>query len=116
MNFFELRGQTLTKLDIDIDDVRIETLSAKYLLTHQQDCCESVTVVKVEGDPVSILNSPIILAEEDSDEIPNWEHYYDSSHTWTSFRLVAENGKEVKFWFLGQSNGYYSESVDFCKI
>lgn len=114
-HFFALKGQTLSRLKINDDSVSITSNVGRYEISHSQDCCESVGVVKVEGRPEDILNSPIVMAEEDSDEIPGWQ-YSDGSHTWTSFYLKAENGASVKFWFLGESNGYYNESVNFYEV
>ncbi len=117
-NFFELQGQTIRAINVAEDDksVSITTDQFVYDITHEQDCCEYVRIVKVEGKPEDILNSPIAMAEEDSDEIPGYKYSYsDDSHTWTSFYLKAENGASVKIWFLGESNGYYSESVNVTK-
>lgn len=69
--------------------------------------------IKIIGCISNILNSPIILAEEDRPNDPDWykEEYYDQNYTWTVFYL--ENLKErVEFWFLGESSGYYSEDVE----
>ena len=115
-NFFELQGQTIRAIDVAEGDgsVSITTDQFVYDITHEQDCCESVSIVKVEGKSGDLLNRSIVMAEEDSDEIPGWK-YCDGSHTWTSFYLKAENGASVKIWFLGESNGYYSESVHVTK-
>ena len=115
-NFFELKGQIITKIEADSLDVLIETAGGnKYRIYHSQNCCESVDVKKTIGNVEDILNQEITLAEEDSKE-PDWykEEYYDC-HTWTSFYLETAKGR-FEIWILGESNGYYNESVTFEKI
>lgn len=126
-NFFELKGKTITKLEIGYDSVDITTLTDKienkYSLRHNQDCCESVSLYKVIGSVTDILDSPITLAEEDThDNDPAWykdtvknERDWRESFTWSVFVLETVQGR-VEFWFLGESNGYYSETVTFHKL
>ncbi len=116
-NFFELKGQIITKIEADSLDVLIETASGnKYRIHHSQDCCESVDVERTIGNVEDILNQEITLAEEDSKE-PDWckKEYSDDYHTWTSFYLETTKGR-FEIWILGESNGYYNESVSFEKI
>jgi hypothetical protein len=79
---------------------------------HSQDCCESVSIEDVEGDICDLIGSPIVLAEEapSQDEQPGRDH--GDSFTWTFYRLATEKGFVVIRWY-GESNGYYSERVDF---
>lgn len=119
-DFFTLKGQTIRKIfnlkdkDKDkYDTFQIVTDKYKYNLYHEQSCCEWVRLVKVIGDIDNILNEEIIFAEEDAGaNDPDWyaDHEYDDSHTWTKFVLETKNGN-VEFWFLGESNGYYTESI-----
>ena len=89
----------------------------EYLMFHEQDCCESVTIEDVCGDFKRLLNSPITMAEDISNEVvdetvPNEDDY---SHTWTWYKLATVNEYVTIRWY-GTSNGYYSESVDFARI
>jgi len=113
-DFFTLKGQTIRKIiALSTGSLKIVTDKYKYHLYHEQDCCENVRLVDVIGDVDNILNEEIIFAEEDGGaNEPDWygNNYNDSSHTWTKFVLGTKNAN-VEFWFLGESNGYYSESI-----
>lgn len=90
----------------------------EYLMFHEQDCCESVTIEDVCGDPKLLLNSPIALAEDISNEMDHGEKglsEWDYSWTWTWYKLATVNEYVTIRWY-GTSNGYYSESVDFARI
>lgn len=112
-DFFTLKGQIVRKIiALNGDSLKIVTDKYKYYLYHQQDCCEYVRLVDVIGDVDNILNEEIIFAEEDGGaNDPDWySDNYNDSHTWTKFVLATKNAN-VEFWFLGESNGYYGESI-----
>lgn len=93
-------------LTLTLDDGR------KAVFYHSQDCCESVDLNEVHGDLDDLLNTPILQAEEVSGEDPGPPSEYYDSYTWTFYKLATIKG-HVTLRFLGESNGYYSESVDF---
>jgi hypothetical protein len=113
-DFFTLKGQTIRKIiALNTGSLKIFTDKYKYHLYHEQDCCENVRLVKIIGDIDNILNEEIIFAEEDSGaNDPAWHtgYNYNDHHTWTKFALGTKNAY-VEFWFLGESNGYYSEHI-----
>jgi len=112
-DFFTLKGQIVRKIQaLNGDSLCILTDKYRYDLYHEQDCCEYVRLVKVIGDIDNILNEEIIFAEEDAGaNDPDWYgDNYNDSHTWTKFVLGTKNAN-VEFWFLGESNGYYGESI-----
>jgi hypothetical protein len=112
-DFFTLKGQIVRKIQaLNGDSLSILTDKYEYNLYHAQDCCEYVRIVKIIGDIDNILNEEIIFAEEDGGaNDPDWYgDNYNDSHTWTKFVLGTKNAN-VEFWFLGESNGYYSESI-----
>jgi hypothetical protein len=120
LKFETLKGKTLISLtgaENGSDSVLYTTTDGTvYESYHSQDCCESVSVVQVDGDVEDILNSEILMAEEatssgfDDDDPRNGE-----SNTWTFYKLATVKGYLTIRW-LGTSNGYYSESVDFREV
>ena len=83
-------------------------------LYHSQDCCESVTIEDICGDLSDLSGSPIIQSEEVSGTAPDGYRDFESS-TWTFYKFATIKGSVTVRW-LGESNGYYSESVDVRRI
>jgi hypothetical protein len=119
-NFFELKGKTITSIDginsDDIDTIITTSDGSIYTLTHLQDCCEHVRVYGSVGNIDNVLNAEVIAAEDTNPmDNPNATDYkaYDSA-TWSQFRIVTNKGA-FEIWWLGESNGYYSETVSVIK-
>lgn len=110
-NILEVKG-------CEVGSERIEFISdrLRWVLYHSQDCCESVTVNDVVGDPADLIGSEIVFAEEaQSRERIEDEKSADcqsDSFLWTFYRLRTIKGT-VSIRWIGESNGYYSESVCF---
>jgi hypothetical protein len=121
VNFFELKGKTITSIDgsnSDDSDTIITTSDGSiYTLTHIQDCCEHVRVYGSVGNIDDVLNVEVIDAEDtnpmDNPNAPDYKAY--DSATWTQFRIVTNKGTFFEIWWLGESNGYYGESVSVIK-
>ncbi len=117
--FNTLVGKTCISVENQGDKEVIFTISdsEKYVLYHSQDCCESVTVEDICGDLQDLVGVPILQAEESSssDNPPGVTMKYQDSFTWTFYRITTIKGQVVIRWY-GESNGYYSESVDFAKM
>jgi len=119
-NFFELKGKTITSIDgsnSDDSDTIITTSDGSiYTLTHIQDCCENVRVYGSVGNIDDVLNEEVIDAEDtnpmDNPNAPDYKYY--ESATWSQFRIVTNKGS-FEIWWLGESNGYYSETVSVIK-
>ena len=106
-----LKGETITEIigaEEGSKEVTILTKSGRrFQLYHQQDCCEHVSIQLIGGSVEDILNQEVTEATEIITDYPSGE-----SATKTIFGLKANYSTLVIEW-LGQSNGYYSESVSF---
>jgi len=80
-----------------------KTENKKFYMFHNQECCEQVYISDIVGEK----NSPILKAEETS----NSEYIEYGSLTWTFYNISTVKGTVTLTW-RGESNGYYSESVD----
>lgn len=114
MDVSVLEGKTLIKIEASDDEIYFHVSDTEvYKMYHEQDCCESVRVEEIIGDLNDLVGVPIRMAEEITEEIKNPEH--DDSGTWTFYKFATIKGYVTIRW-LGESNGYYSESVDFVQI
>jgi len=137
--FSELKGKVLSKIDKTDNDELIFHLETgeKYKLYHSQECCENVTIEDINGDLEDLIGTPILLAEEvnseefqknfeesfkleEGKEDRDWNYVNEKgetkpeSCTWTFYKFATIKGYVDIRWY-GESNGYYSESVDFQK-
>lgn len=112
-----LRGKTLVEINQGDDEIVFTCDDdTKYRMFHQQDCCESVYVESVDGNIMDLIGSPIVLAEEVSNnELFNGKPEPADSFTWTFYKLATLDTFVTIRW-LGESNGYYSESVDIVEL
>ncbi|AIF72000.1 hypothetical protein LD11_gp124 [Bacillus phage Riley] len=112
--FEGLVGKTFTRIDKKGSDelVFYDTDGEIYVMYHEQDCCESVYIEDIDGDLEDLLHSPILMAEEvrQAGKDSDW-----GTSTWTFYKIATIKGTVTLRW-LGESNGYYSESVDFVRV
>jgi hypothetical protein len=118
VEFSELKGKVVTKVEGAEGNSQLNFYTSdgyKYSMYHEQDCCESVYVESIVGDTEDLVGEEILVAEESSGDTPadsNAKPY--ESYTWTFYKLASRKGY-VDIRWLGESNGYYSESVSFVK-
>ena len=105
----EMLDQTFTSVQADNETVTFQNDKVRYVLYHEQDCCESVTVEEIIGDLDDLENLPLLIAREDTNaDDPGT--CQGESYTWTFYNFATYKGY-VTIRFLGESNGYYSEEV-----
>ena len=122
MDIKELIGKTIVSIvgmEEGSEEITFTTLDGKqYKMYHEQDCCENVTIDDVCGDVMDLIGSPLLLAEERTSEenLSDFKNIeWQDSFTWTFYHFATINGYLDLRWY-GESNGYYSESVDFEEI
>jgi hypothetical protein len=111
----ELVGLVMKSVEKKGGAINFRTDSGRFFtMSHNQDCCESVTIESITGDLDDLMDSPILVAEEStSGKWPDgvsYKTYTPDSFTWTFYKLATVKGWVDIRWY-GESNGYYSESV-----
>lgn len=115
--FSSLVGETITKIDgmkDGSDKVTFYTKSGNvYHMYHEQDCCENVRLVDVYDctyvGQYDDVDSTVSSAEKACSPPP---FDFGDSMTWTFYHIKLGMGYISLRW-VGESNGYYSESVEF---
>lgn len=117
--FEDMIGQTFESVTGSIGGDELEFLRADgsgFRFYHSQNCCESVEIADIDNELSVLEGSPLVQAEQVSNvgaEPPKKE--YVDSYTWTFYKFATAKGSVTVRW-LGESNGYYSESVDRYEI
>lgn len=121
LNFSDLKGKTITLIKGGVGDEEIyfKTNDGNtYKMYHRQDCCEGVWVEDIVGDMNDLIGEPLLIADESThvDENPDGVGVPErqDSFMWIFYRLGTINGDVTIRWY-GESNGYYSESVELVR-
>lgn len=105
-------GETPYKVDLT-EDRRILTFymeSGKVFKMMSDEDCSYIRLYDIIGDLSDLEHSKILKATEDiNNEALGFES--DDSYTWTFYNFATMKGYVTLRW-LGESNGYYSETVD----
>ena len=115
--FSELIGKTITMIERGDDRLVFQTSDGdRYVMEHEQDCCETVYLDEVIGDLDDLIDSPILEASKESGQLEPQkpDEYPNESYTWTFYKIGSGKGFATLRWY-GESNGYYSEEVSFNK-
>lgn len=117
MDFSALNGRLITAKGLEPGEDEVvftDTESGEqFVLSHTQDCCECVRLYDVCGDPDDLIDARVISAYESSSGAE--EDVVCESCTWTFYRIQTSKGAITLRW-LGESNGYYSEDVEFDQV
>lgn len=114
----DLLGKTLLSIEMDNEPEKPNKIifkcadGSEYKMEHLQDCCEQVYIEDICGDLDDLIGVPIVRAEEVSEKVNDSDK--ELYGTWTFYKLAGKG--DVTIRWLGASNGYYSEEVDFIQI
>ncbi len=107
----KLEGEVITHIDIDPENdiITITTKSKRsFSLHHNQCCCEYVRIVGYDGEIRSIYGKPVVVAEHSEEAVSDCQ---------TNITITLKTDRDTLiFRWIGESNGYYSESVDISEI
>lgn len=117
-SFRSLEGRTLRRvyqgehwgndaIFFEIEDDEI------YAMYHSQECCESVYIESITGDLTDLVDSPILVATEETSVVGGYAT--DGREEWTFYKLATNRGW-VDIRWNGRSNGYYSVGVNFVRV
>lgn len=103
------------KTEIDSDELIFHMEDgSSYKMYHEQSCCERVRIKDIDGDINDLFCAPLTMAEVVTNSDSSGDEV-EESHTWTFYKFATRYGYVTISW-LGTSNGYYSEEVDFSEI
>lgn len=72
----DMLGKTLKTIEVSIekDEIHFYTIHDEhYVMYHRQDCCESVTIEDIVGNLKDLVDSPLLMCEEQTkDEKDHW--------------------------------------------
>lgn len=113
----DMVGKTFKEVRVSDDKgemVFVQDDGTEYRFYHEQDCCEGVSINDINGDLDFLVGEPLLLADEATNNKELKPSAYAESWTWTFYRFGTRKGYVDVRW-LGESNGYYSESVSLVR-
>ena len=107
--FEQLQGMTITAVVYkEVNESLLIHLYTHVLeMIHHQECCESVYLEDVVGSFEDLIGYPLLEVSESIVDIATED--MSSTASYYNFRTVKAS---VQLRWVGESNGYYSETVD----
>ena len=107
--FEQLQGMTITAVVYkETSESLLIHLNTHVLeMLHHQDCCETVYLADVVGSFEDLIGYPLLEVSESIVDIATAD--MSSTASYYNFKTVKAS---VQLRWVGESNGYYSETVD----
>ena len=107
--FEQIQGMTITAVVYkEVNESLLIHLNTHVLeMIHHQDCCETVYLADVVGSFEDLIGYPLLEVSESIVDIATED--YSSTASYYNFKTVKAS---VQLRWIGESNGYYSETVD----
>ena len=107
--FEQLQGMTITAVVYkETSESLLIHLNTHVLeMLHHQDCCETVYLADVVGSFEDLIGYPLLEVSESTVDIATED--MSSTASYYNFRTVKAS---VQLRWVGESNGYYLETVD----
>jgi hypothetical protein len=115
VEFSALVGEVLDSVDIDREEnqILLTTRSGRrFVVYHEQECCETVAISGQDGSFDKLVGKPIVEARDIA--VDTGDDELDSQTT-TTLVFRVDDQTVISRW-IGDSNGYYSESVDIAEL
>jgi hypothetical protein len=110
-DFGVLVGRTIKAIERGDDILRFAMDNGDlFVMQHHQDCCEYVYIEDICGDLEDLIDTPILVAEERTEDN---EGEYEAA-MWTFYELRTIKGSVTIRW--NGISDYYSVSVSFDKL
>lgn len=110
-DFKILKGKIIKKIEVkEFEIVFICEDNTKYIMFHEQSCCEGVEVEEIIGKTKNIIGYKVLNARKETSSSNKPIH-----KLWTFYIIETRRGTVTIRW-VGQSNGYYSIEVDFAEV
>ena len=118
--FDAMIGTVMKTIKGEVGDEEMRFMSEdgrQFIFWYEHDCCANCQIEDICGDLSDLVGSPIVEAEEVTNYVPEGDplakrYYRPESFTWTFYRFSTGKGTVTVRW-LGESNGYYSETVSY---
>ena len=110
INIDQIKGMTITAVVYkEVNESLLIHLNTHVLeMIHHQDCCETVYLADVVGSFEDLIGYPLLEVSETFVDIGS-KHMFSTASCY-NFRTVKAS---VQLRWVGESNGYYSETVDY---
>ena len=105
----QLKGMTITAVVYkeENESLLIHLNTHVLEMIHNQDCCETVYLADVVGNFEDLIGYPLLEVSESVVCIPT--RCESATASYYNFKTVKAS---VQLRWVGESNGYYSETVD----